>query len=57
MGVLCVHTQLSITIPGMCQDSIPQAPCAPACPVPADKVGTAVLGAGGEQQRPDLLVH
>lgn len=54
MGPLCVHMQLSI----MCQDSIPQASsCAPACHVPAAKVGTAVLGAKREQWHPDLPVH
>lgn len=58
MGLLYVCTQLSIMIPGLCQVSIPQASfCTPACPVPAPKVGTGVLGAEGEQWRPNLLVH
>lgn len=58
MGLLCTCTQLSIMIPGMCHGSIPQAmSCAPACTVPAAKVGTGMLGAEGEQRCPDLLVH
>lgn len=58
MGLLCVCTQLSTMIPGLCQVSILQAlSCAPACPVPAAKVGTGVPGAEREQWRPDLPVH
>lgn len=46
-SAVCVHPE----IPGMCQGSVQQASsCAPACPVPAAKVSTGVLGAEGSAQ-------